>query len=83
MEFASLAHYFEKLEKTSSRLALMTILTELFRSIEHPDEIAKVCYLVQGAHKRTGRRSQAGPRLIVDRTKRVARAGNSHRSVGR
>ena len=48
MEFASLAHYFEKLEKTSSRLALMTILTELFRSIEHPDEIAKVCYLVQG-----------------------------------
>jgi DNA ligase-1 len=48
LEFVSLAHYFEKLEKTSSRLALMTILTELFRSIEHPDEIAKVCYLVQG-----------------------------------
>ncbi|HEX6481651.1 MAG TPA: ATP-dependent DNA ligase [Ktedonobacteraceae bacterium] len=48
MEFAVLAQYFEKLEKTSSRLALITILSELFTSIEHPDEIEKVCYLVQG-----------------------------------
>ncbi len=48
LEFASLAQYFEKLEKTSSRLALIAILAELFRSIESPDEIAKVCYLVQG-----------------------------------
>ncbi|MFL5628886.1 MAG: hypothetical protein ACJ788_25160, partial [Ktedonobacteraceae bacterium] len=48
LEFASLSHYFEKLEKTSSRLALIAILSELFRLIESPDEIAKVCYLVQG-----------------------------------
>jgi DNA ligase-1 len=48
MEFVRLAHSFEKLEKTSSRLALVAILAELFRSIESPDELAKVCYLVQG-----------------------------------
>jgi len=48
LDFARLAHFFEKLEKTSSRLALIAILAELFRSIESPDEIAKVCYLVQG-----------------------------------
>ena len=48
MEFAHLAHYFEKLEKTSSRLALIEILAELFRSIDSPDEIEKVCYLLQG-----------------------------------
>src|SRR5947209_18234468 len=48
VEFARLAHSFEKLEKTSSRLALIAILAELFRLIESPDEIAKVCYLVQG-----------------------------------
>jgi DNA ligase 1 len=48
LDFAHLAHSFEKLEKTSSRLALIAILSELFRSIERPDEIAKVCYLVQG-----------------------------------
>src|SRR5258708_23877568 len=48
LKFASLAQDFEKLEKTSSRLALIAILAELFRLIESPDEIAKVCYLVQG-----------------------------------
>ena len=48
MEFARLAHSFEKLGKTSSRLALIAILAELFRSIDSTDEIAKVCYLVQG-----------------------------------
>src|SRR2546428_2507039 len=48
LEFARLAHSFEKLEQTSSRLALIAILAELFRSIESPDEIEKVCYLVQG-----------------------------------
>jgi ATP-dependent DNA ligase len=48
LEFASLAHSFEKLEKTSSRLALIAILAELFRLIESPDEIEKVCYLLQG-----------------------------------
>src|SRR3981081_244625 len=48
LDFARLAHSFEKLGKTSSRLALITILSELFRSIERPDEIAKICYFVQG-----------------------------------
>ena len=48
MEFATLARYFEKLEKTNSRLALIATLAELLRSIERPDEIEKVCYLVQG-----------------------------------
>ncbi len=48
MEFASLAHTFEELERTSSRLALVGLLTELFRSIERPEEIEQVCYLVQG-----------------------------------
>ncbi len=48
MEFSRLAHTFEKLEQTSSRLALIAILAELFRSIERPDEIEKVCYLLQG-----------------------------------
>ena len=48
LEFARLAHSFEKLEQTSSRLALIATLAELFRAIESPDELAKVCYLVQG-----------------------------------
>ena len=48
MEFAKLAHTFEELEGTSSRLALIELLTELFRSIAHPEEIEQVCYLVQG-----------------------------------
>jgi len=48
MEFAKLSQYFEQLEQTSSRLALIAILSELFSSIESPGEIEKVCYLVQG-----------------------------------
>jgi len=48
VEFARLAHTFEELERTSSRLALIGLLTQLFRSIERPDDIEKVCYLVQG-----------------------------------
>ncbi len=48
VEFASLAHTFEELERTSSRLTLIELLTQLFRSIERPDEIEQVCYLVQG-----------------------------------
>jgi hypothetical protein len=47
MEFAVLAQYFEKLEQTSSRLSLIAILSELFSLIKSPDEIEKVCYLVQ------------------------------------
>ncbi len=48
MEFARLAHSFEELEGTSSRLTLIELLTELFRSVERPEEIEQVCYLVQG-----------------------------------
>ncbi len=48
MEFAELAHCFEELDGTSSRLTLIELLTQLFRSIERPDEIEQVCYLVQG-----------------------------------
>ena len=48
MEFARLAHTFEELEGTSSRLTLIELLTQLFRSIERPEEIEQVCYLVQG-----------------------------------
>src|SRR5690349_8809739 len=39
VEFARLAHTFEELERTSSRLALIELLTQLFRSIERPAEI--------------------------------------------
>lgn len=48
MDFAHLAQTFEELERTSSRLALIELLTQLFRSIERPEEIEQVCYLVQG-----------------------------------
>src|SRR5436190_20959493 len=48
VEFARLAHTFEELEQTSSRLTLIELLTQLFRSIEQPEEIEQVCYLVQG-----------------------------------
>jgi DNA ligase 1 len=48
MEFARLARTFEELEGTSSRLTLIELLTQLFRSIERPEEIEHVCYLVQG-----------------------------------
>ena len=48
MEFATLAHSFEQLEQTSSRRALITTLSELFRVIESPNEIEHVCYLLQG-----------------------------------
>lgn len=47
MTFAKLSEYFEKLEETSSRLALIDILCELFSQVK-ADEIAKVCYLIQG-----------------------------------
>lgn len=47
MTFKELAEYFDKLEATSSRLALIDILSELFQKLEK-DEIAKVAYLIQG-----------------------------------
>ena len=48
MEFATLAHTFEQLEQTTSRLKLVELLTTLFRSLARPEERAQVCYLVQG-----------------------------------
>ena len=47
MTFALLSQYFEKLEETSSRLALIDILCELFSKVK-ADEIGMVSYLLQG-----------------------------------
>lgn len=47
MKFSQLAKYFEKLEATSSRLALIDILSELFKKAPK-DEIDKIIYLTQG-----------------------------------
>jgi DNA ligase-1 len=47
MKFLELAEYFEKLEETSSRLALIDILAELFKNTGK-EEIDKVTYLLQG-----------------------------------
>jgi DNA ligase-1 len=47
MKFSELAHYFEKLEETSSRLALIDILSDLFKNV-HKNDLEKVIYLIQG-----------------------------------
>jgi DNA ligase-1 len=47
MTFKELADYFEKLEGTSSRLALIEILSELFSKV-HASEVPQVSYLIQG-----------------------------------
>ncbi|MBI4036178.1 ATP-dependent DNA ligase [Candidatus Daviesbacteria bacterium] len=47
MLFSKLSQYFEHLEETSSRLALIDILTELFSQVEF-NEIGHVSYLIQG-----------------------------------
>jgi DNA ligase-1 len=47
MKFAELAQYFERLEKTSSRLALIEILSDLFKKTP-ASEIEKIVYLIQG-----------------------------------
>ena len=47
MLFSELAIYFEKLESTSSRLALIDILADLFRKSSKED-IEKIIYLTQG-----------------------------------
>lgn len=46
MTFSTLAGYFEKLEATSKRLELTSILSELFKKSDSA-EIAKICYLIQ------------------------------------
>ena len=47
MKFKELTEYFEKLEETSSRLALIDILSELFKNTPG-GEIEKIVYLIQG-----------------------------------
>ncbi len=47
MKFSELSLYFEKLEQTSSRLALIDILSELFKKAKS-SEIDEIIYLVQG-----------------------------------
>jgi len=47
MKFSELTEYFEKLEKTSSRLTLIEILAELFKKTP-AEEIEKIVYLTQG-----------------------------------
>ncbi len=47
MHFKELTSYFEKLEKTSSRLALIDILSSLFKKAK-VEEIDKITYLIQG-----------------------------------
>lgn len=47
MKYTTFADYLEKLEETSSRLALIDILSELFKEAEE-DEVDKIVYLLQG-----------------------------------
>jgi len=47
MKFSHLASYFEKIEKVSSRLAITSILAELFQKLS-PQELEKTVYLLQG-----------------------------------
>lgn len=47
MLFSKLSQYFEKLEETSSRLTLIEILSDLFKTAQE-DDLDKIIYLVQG-----------------------------------
>ena len=47
MTFQELSLYFEKLEATASRLALIDILSDLFKN-SSKEEIQKIVYLTQG-----------------------------------
>lgn len=47
MNFRELSEYFQKLESTSSRNAMVEILAELFKKTSS-SEIEKICYLLQG-----------------------------------
>lgn len=47
MKFSRLSQYFQKLENTASRLEMTEILSNLF-SDSHQDEVAPICYLLQG-----------------------------------
>jgi len=47
MKFSKLAVFFEKIEKTSSRLEITRLLADLFKELS-PEEIEKTIYLLQG-----------------------------------
>ncbi|MBI3577299.1 ATP-dependent DNA ligase [Candidatus Gottesmanbacteria bacterium] len=47
MTFSDLSIYFKKLEETASRNTMTQILAELFKK-SAPEEIGKICYLLQG-----------------------------------
>lgn len=48
MKFSELVSYFNRLEFTTSRLDMMSILADLYKNIEDPEEAAIVSYLVLG-----------------------------------
>lgn len=48
MLFKELSKYFQKLEETSSRLALIDILADLLSQAESADELEEIVYLIQG-----------------------------------
>lgn len=47
MKFSKLAIYFERIEKTSSRIEMTQILAELYKELT-PEELEKTVYLLQG-----------------------------------
>jgi len=48
MKFHELAYFFEQIEKTTSRLTITNLLSELFHKLS-PEEIEKTAYLLQGS----------------------------------
>ncbi len=48
MKFSELVEYFQRLEYTTARLDLMSILADLYKKIENPEEAAIVSYLILG-----------------------------------
>lgn len=48
MTFKEFSKYLEKLEQTSSRLALIEILSGLFKEAKSAEELEKIVYLIQG-----------------------------------
>jgi len=48
MTFKEFSKYLEKLEETSSRLALIEILSDLFKKAKSAEELEKIVYLIQG-----------------------------------
>ena len=66
MTFKKLSFYFQELEKTSSRLAMMEILSRLFTEAK-VEEIDKICYLSLGklGPKYESEKFQLADKLII------------------